>query len=685
MSISIQYSENLTCAAEELYLFLTTYTKENVLKNGENTDRSICLRVDKGIPEQDYSIFGDGKTLTVLGGRKSSVLCGVYDALADAGILFEATGHSVPQSFCLDTFFHVHKEVKPKFRLRGIRQHINFPMDVSSYHLEDAKAYIRSLARMRYNAITFHSYPGQWHEVDTKGRKDYAGHFFYGKVYPVPQADRVTASRVRNKKIHCIPEVEAVFENEAERGEYAKYWLNALMQTAKDLDMTLTLSVEVTFDEEDAIIDMLRSVCQTYPLIDTLELISEECGGFREMPELNRENIKAFMVQLFDKDVLDAQGNLPGLPDFMPHQLGAAAISVKRVLTALGLKDIWLNGVENRPALRAGIYTTCGDTLRILRPILRNRLPKDMTLSLLPAHGALAVADQIEKTGTISSDWQNTMFYSWAEFDGNMFLQQMSTDGIEKLVQLPDSDSSYGFCINHWRTSENNLTISYAAEAAITAMPAMDFYQEYAKKIGITNTVLFAKTCKKLAALDTYNRDELFNIGFCAIMCWLNWCRKGDAIMPRGYSAEKQTCSIAKYEEILADFKNLLSFAEKKEGIAFLRLMINRCQTSVLHIRALMALDEIKEIYDYDCPQPLTSEQRQSIVKMICRSRNYAEEYLHLYGELLPDRGCEGQLVSYYHTTIAFIDAVAATFIEDKKVLTEEDYDAPPMPDAKAK
>ena len=66
-------------------------------------------------------------------------------------------------------------------------------------------------------------------------------------------------------------------------------------------------------------------------------------------------------------------------------------------------------------------------------------------------------------------------------------------------------------------------------------------------------------------------------------------------------------------------------------------------------------------------------------------SRDYSIEYLRLYGENLPDRGGEGQLVSYYETTVAFIDAVAANFNENKSVISIDDYDAPPMPDAEVK
>lgn len=685
MIISINYyQKELEYASRELRFFLEKYTNATVIEHTEVTDKGIVLDVDGSLSAHHYILSGDGTILKIRGGNFSSLLCGVYEALADSGVFFEATGYSLPNAFDLDGLFCLNKKVEPKFRLRGIRQHINFPMDISSYPLWEAKEYIRNLARMRYNAITFHSYPGQWHETNPKGQKDYAGHFFYGKVHPIPQEDKLLQSRVNNRKYWCIPEAEEIYEDKEKISDYAKYWLNELMKTAKEVGLTVTMSVEVTFDGDDNIVAMLKALLSSYPLIDTIELISEECGGFVSMPELNTENIKEFLVDTFGKEILDENGNVPGLPKRVPHQLGGAAVSVKRVLRALELRDLWLAGLNKKPEIRAGLYLTCRDSLRILRTILRDRLPEGMTMSLLPAHGALAVADSIESTGTITQDWQNTMFYSWAEFDGNMFVQQLSTDGIEKLVHIAEGESAYGFCINHWRTSENNLAISYAAESAISAMPVIEFYHKYAEKLCVSSKEEFVSVCDALAKLDTYNRDNLFNVGFCAVNCWLNWCRKGSAIMPRCMSAKHMEYSVTEYQRIIDEFRKILPSTTSMEGIAFIRLMINRCQASILHILSLKTLDKIIEIYDYDAPKPLTDVQLEEVKAILKQSRDYAEQYLALYGEMLPDRGCQGQLVSYNETTPVFIDAVAANF-KGALVSDLEDYDAPPMPDEEAK
>lgn len=645
-------------------------------------DAAVELFIDQALAAHCYDLHGDGKTLKISGGSPSAVLCGVYEALADAGILFEATGYSACGGFDLDAFLRVTKSVRPKSRLRGIRQHINFPMDISSYPLKDAQEYIRDLARMRYNALTFHSYAGQWHSTEPDDPDNVAGHFFYGQHHPVTQKDPLTASRIHNRKTWCIPEVESIYDDEKARGEYAQYWLNQLMDTVKEVGMELTLSVELPFDDVEKNYRMLHEVCKTYPQIDVLELLSYESGGDDRIAGLTTENVEKVMADMFGTGVLDPDGRLEGMGESIPGQFPGGAVSLKRILDALEHRDKWLEGLEKKPALRGGLYITSTEALKILWPILRKCAPADVTKSLLPAHGALAVADTIEAIGFNEQDWQNTMVYSWAEFDGNMYIQQLSTDGLEKLAFMPEADSIYGFCINHWRTSENKLTISYGAKTAIAPMTAADYYRDYAAQTKIGDAEGFAAACEKLAQLDTYNRDNLFNIGFCYVGCWI---RANGVTPPRSYPEEAQKRAIAVYTELEEAFGRILPTAGTKEAIALLRLLMNRCRTSVLHIQSMLKLDEIKKIYDYDDPKPLTEKEKAAIDEIVEKSHAYAQQYIHLYGEMLPDRGCQGLVVSYYETTPVFIDVVAGHFDDSIEKAEREVFDAPPSPDTEAK
>jgi len=683
-------TEKLSYAVRELNDLLSTYTTAEIVKE-DTADAIIKLRIDQNLEPHWYRLEGDGKVLTISGGNVSSVLCGIYEGLADAGILFEANGHSLRGTFDMAVFLNSKKEVRPKCRFRGIRQHINFTMDISSYALKEAKEYIRNLARMRYNAITFHSYPGQWHGVNPG---EYAGHFFYGQTHPVPTYDPVVRERIHNRKIYCIPEVEAIYEDEALRSEYAKYWLNEVMEAAKEAGLTVTLSVELAHDEEEKISVMLHEVCKTYPRIDNIELISYENfgeGGEEVCKGLTRENMNELIAGMLGSQVLDADGNLEGISETYTAMqcatIKGGAVYLKRVLTALNAREKWLAGLEKQPQIRAGLYMTNKDVLKVLCPLMKKVLPKEIVRCLLPAHGSLAAAENIaysraEKEG----GWQNTMFYSWAEFDGNMFIQQQSSDGIEKLMFMSEDESIYGFCINHWRTAENSMAISYAAEAAIQPLPALEFYRNYAKKIGIGDEETFAQIEDRMAKLDIYCRDELFNIGFCVIGCWLAWHRENGRMKPRGYAKEPQNYAISEYEAIKAAWEQILPSAYTEEAIAWIRLMINRCETSMLFIRSMLVLEDLHQIYDYSKGEEPTDEQCQKAKKILTQARSYAEEYVRLYSELMPDRGVEGQIASFCETTLVYIDEVAATFEKNRGESSEMTFfDLPPMPSEEGK
>ena len=113
--------------------------------------------------------------------------------------------------------------------------------------------------------------------------------------------------------------------------------------------------------------------------------------------------------------------------------------------------------------------------------------------------------------------------------------------------------------------------------------------------------------------------------------------------------------------------------------------MINRCQTSILHLLSLLELSKLFGVYDYDKSEPVTEEVAKKANEIIKKSRDYAMEYLALYGDTMADRGVEGHLLSYYGTTVKFIDAVSTTFNGGKTMDFGNEYDAPPMPDPEAR
>ena len=290
------------CYAErELKRYLRKYSGAAF---GEGAELTFRLEVDESLPAHCYGWRREESSLTLRGGSESALLCCVYQLLSQLGVCFSPEGDFLKNPFALASLPES-RDFSPYCRYRGIRQHINFPMDISAYPLGKAKEYIRRLARMGMNAITFHSYNGQWHPYHKGEERVPPGHFFYGQRHAVP-ADPELAAAVDNRRAFSIPEVEAILEEPDKRERFAVYWLGQVMDTAKEAGMRLTLSVEcqesTPLEEEKS---MVREVLALYPQIDVLELITPEGGGDNSQP-LSSPEAAALCRELFGGGAAEA-------------------------------------------------------------------------------------------------------------------------------------------------------------------------------------------------------------------------------------------------------------------------------------------------------------------------------------------------------------------------------------------
>ena len=650
-------------AEKELAQYIRKYSGA-----GFEGEPDLCFRLetDGSLAAHCYGWETSGRTITLRGGSESALLCCVYALLSEMGVCFTAEGDCLKGPFRLDAAAGS-RSFAPYCRSRGIRQHINFPMDISSYSLGEVKEYIRRLARMRMNAITFHSYNGQWHPYRKDGQRVPAGHFFYGQRHFLPSRPE-TAAAIQNRRAFCIPEAEGILDEPEKREQFAVYWLNEVMAAAKEAGMRVTMSVEcqelTPLAEEQ---EMLREVLRLYPQIDVIELITPEGGG-DDSRTLTAEEALALSERLFGKEVTDSAlaalsrgGNLPygGTPTYA---LDGTLRSVKQIWRMWESRGEWMGDFPGTE-LQVGLYVTCKETLRAAKEIMNRIFPADLRYTFLPAHGALAVAEAVRHMGLTDAELQKTMLYSWIEFDGNMYLQQNSCGGIQKLLEFcretSPGSSIYGICFNHWRTAENSLTISYAAEACHTCQPASDFYRQYAADHGIGAPEQFEELMGKLAELDVYNRDNLFNVGFCYLGCWLNPKGLG---WTRGWTAEALAESIRGYERLIRKIRGCLAETESTEGLRRLRLWENRCMCSIAHLRAISELNHIAQFADDARPELLTDAQRKLVQEHCARALEYCAAYEKRHLEEMPDRGCEGTIVSYCATIPVYIDHVLQYF-----------------------
>ena len=661
-------------AVDELCRFLPM-TGETALPSGEGTwngdGAEIILRTDRGLDDYAYEAVPSQNGIVLLGKTEGECLLAAYRFLENAGIAFDARGaHLSKNAQGVAAALRVGFRTEPFVRLRGIRQHVNFPMDISSYTLEDAKEYIRNLARMRMNALTFHSYGGFWH--------DGPGHFFYGKTFPVPDDPRIS-SRIDNERVFVSPGCEKIWGDEKAVAEYAVGFLRELIRTAKTSGMRVTLSIEPT-ENLKAVADAMRY----YPEIDELEIISPELGVFGDAEETYSQVFEK-AVELFGDKILDESGLIPGLDPGLPvpPKIWDTINALSQAINIYENRDRLFPEGQEKP-IRIGLYVLCRGSLYITKRIMDRCLPASMTRTYLPAHGTEAVVDTLKYMDFDPDDFQKTVVHSWIEFDGNMYIQQNSASAIEHTVDFlsafTGAGSVCGLYFNHWRTAENLIPISYAAAATESRMSLHDFCIRYSGSFGLDGGQ-FADTVEHAGRFDTYCRDRLFNIGFCFLDCWT---------MHRGigwtdlWEKESVLFAIGEAEELGRCFSELAESAQTDAGREVCSVCSNRYRAMICHLKLILSILGIRGICGKD-NTGLDEGQKQGIRDALAGARKHFDEYIDVYTSLMPDRGCQGLVTDYHKTMLSYIDYLAGYYLgitSGMEKNSDNSSYSPPPPDS---
>jgi hypothetical protein len=183
----------LAYAADELCGFLRKTTSLYIRQNeSEPPVRAWCFRlaVDPLLHPTEFAVTCDPPsdsrlTVKLAGHDATGVLHAVYTMLERAGITFDITGPILPAQLALDRLPGWSCQVRPDVQWRGMRLYLNFPMDLSSYPLHEAKEHLRNVVRLRMNLIQFHTYSGIFYECPAL--KLTAGSFFYGQRHDLPE------------------------------------------------------------------------------------------------------------------------------------------------------------------------------------------------------------------------------------------------------------------------------------------------------------------------------------------------------------------------------------------------------------------------------------------------------------------------------------------------------------------
>ena len=643
--VSKGHSEIYEFARQELKQFLSV----NYELTGGATPWQIVLQTSNKLADGAFRIenksSGTTQQFILSGSNEGAMVQAVYTFLEKAGMRFEISGPVFIENTDLNKVKDYTETILPKVKQRGIRQHINFTMDISSYPLEEAKEYIRNLARLRFNFITFHSYPGEWYADQANKKEPYAGNFFYGKRHDLPDV-KLFHEKIRNTKTYCIPEIEPFFEDKPVREKMAIEWLQKVMGECKRVGLTVRFSFEPHEKSPDLLtsIETTKKILSDYPMINELELITPETADAGS--QLKEQEVAATLTPLFGDTVLkDAVVMKP----ILTGSSGAA-----RLFSTIGFNIKILEAIDSALLKPRGIKGSLGlyvvntNYLEACYHLLRKYAP-DASYAVLPGHGSTRVARFLPYTGLGKGDWKKTMIYSWLEFDGLMYLQQNGISGIRSLIEygedINELDQIQAICFNHWRTAENKVTARYAAESTLYgALDESTFYTGYAAAYGIKNPELFVKAMKQINLASWYATNELPNVGFCYAL--------GSNAVGFGFLKNMKPASLKQgrelYEKALEMMNSCGYSSGNKEGKALLALLNNRLQATIVYLKTF---EKGVHIQQFD-EKNLTADQRIKIASILNETIMGIEQYIKIYSEEMPDRGCEGTMISAWYVRI---------------------------------
>jgi hypothetical protein len=278
--------------------------------------------------------------------------------------------------------------------------------------------------------------------------------------------------------------------------------------------------------------------------------------------------------------------------------------------------------------------------------------PQDIFVAQMPQYGSRWVAKRFAELPLTPADWKRTICYSWYEFDGMFFFQQMDVPGVHDMIQVARRKSGsaqlHAIVFNVWTTARNRTTIRYGALATIDGdLRPVEFLRQYAQRMGISPLETYVEVAYKIDQAVERARDT-WNIGFGWGWMWTGWWSTTLA----GWKDEVHRDVQRRFEEILADLKRLS--AETEDGRWYLDFLRNRVECSIYHYRAVRRLSRVLPIITQPDRQPadpaaLTDEERQQ-VREACREATYwSNQYMSTLAQQMPERGSEGALLNYYY------------------------------------
>ncbi len=685
-------------------------------------DAPLELAVEPGLEQGRYIAAIAAGRASVRGARPKDVLHGVYALLEQLGYVFTVRGPVAPDLPPV-ALPEVSLDQTAFLQRRGIRQHINFPRDISGYPLAEAKDYIRNLARMQMTDLVFHLYEAcGWFQVPMPGyvactRDDNPQPtFFYTERQLVPE-EPAYAAVIRNRKVFCPPEAEPLYGTK-KAAEFQHYFLSALIDEARAFGLHVGLSAEPhvldhiavgTFPDIPRDIDLMirttmelvNQMAACYPQVDEYELISRENVQIpdldpveqarfefgRLLPEADSARVEAWIDEV--KDGIEKH-RLPfwdpvQMLRTLPHTL--QSLYVARTAFERAQAHPQLGPKLAGKALSIGLYNGNPGMSHVMAEVMHLAIPEQYGLCWIPAHGAERVNGSLERMALPPAALERLRIYSWDELDGTMYSVQHPERNLRENVMRAGGGTpsqARGLLINHWRNAENEISLSAFARFTQAGVTHDAFAADLASRLwGVADSAAVRKLLDDLEVFQNFHINSNASAGFCFYPCWLinidtmDWA--GDGITHA--DIEK---SLAMNEALLRQVEALRGQAGRCVGIERLTTLHTFLLATRDHFHtrtALLKMHELRLAQKEAGGEP-TRAAREAFQAQADAALDRADAWMRTMLGAVVDRGVEGNLVSYAHVIKRFIRHCAGLYgtaapLDDS--FTPSVMDAPPL------
>jgi hypothetical protein len=185
----------------------------------------------------------------------------------------------------------------------------------------------------------------------------------------------------------------------------------------------------------------------------------------------------------------------------------------------------------------------------------------------------------------------------------------------------------------------------------------------------------------KLDETDNFCRENIVTIGFCPRGWWL----RKPGLSHYGtlrYHKDALLSAVAQYNETKNEIHKCIAGTKNETSKRDLELLENRTECSAYYLQAFAVMNDLHPLFK-NTPEPILSKQDSNLVVLKSKiALTYQMKYLKTFSKFILDRGCEGNLISFYWVPMMTLNNIINKFgnARDNVSFSDNLTDVPPEP-----